>query len=91
MDDSRQGQIGQDSQGICVDEETSELSGRDLGQVERESGLEHADSHTGEQFRDKPVLPVVCEGFDKYALFVRKRASAKTPAAKTFLGVDIQW
>lgn len=45
---SRKWQIGQNLQGICVDEETSELSRRDLGQVEWESGLEHADSHTGE-------------------------------------------
>lgn len=60
--------MGGYSQGVAVDEETPELGRGDLGQVERQGGLQHAHAHAGEELGDEPVLPVGGKGLYKDAL-----------------------
>lgn len=45
------------SQGVSVDVETTQLGRRDLRKVQRHRGLQHADTHAGQQFGDKPMIP----------------------------------
>lgn len=50
-----------DLQTIGIDEETSELSGRNLGEVQRHGGLQHTNTHARKELCHKPMLPVRCE------------------------------
>jgi hypothetical protein len=64
-----------DLQAVCIDEESSQLGGSNLRQIHRHSGLQHANAHAGEEFRDKPVIPTVGEGLRKDTLRPRHELS----------------
>jgi len=57
-------------QGVCVDEETSELGRCHFVQIHWHRRLKHTNTHTGEQLGDKPVFPIGRKRLEEKALKV---------------------